>query len=293
MLQTNIEPITKEEPQEKPSEEKEAETKPVKKPKKANPWTNLKHADDDEQIDEPPVEETTITETNNEDFLSECRDLRAKILNTKSDNEDECDEIKVKQEKRNEIKDTLSTENSNDSNEASGSNINDNINEEQVQEGEKVVENVEQIDGNVSAKEIPNDELSVENEKIETIAPKNEQEEPRKEYLLASSARERFFTTYFFFSNFFSNYSFYSKVYIWRAGTDGRMQTFLTVPNKNNRKMKQIDKIWTVLSWPNPNSLLVSTKHGELLKFLLPRQKKFVLKKSFPKIIIFFSIFTF
>ncbi|KAJ8945096.1 hypothetical protein NQ318_005277 [Aromia moschata] len=82
------------------------------------------------------------------------------------------------------------------------------------------------------------------------------EEQPRKEFLLASSAKE-------------------GNIYIWRAGTDGRMQTFFSAPNKsgNRRSKTHSDKLWITLCWPSPTMLLSSSKLGELLQWTLPKPK--------------------
>ncbi|XP_074038837.1 gem-associated protein 5 isoform X2 [Leptinotarsa decemlineata] len=82
-----------------------------------------------------------------------------------------------------------------------------------------------------------------------------EEEQIRREFLLASSAKE-------------------GNVYIWRAGTDGRMQTFFKLPNKtSNRRFNKVksDKIWITLCWIAPTLLLSSSKWGELLQWNLPK----------------------
>ncbi|CAG9772044.1 unnamed protein product [Ceutorhynchus assimilis] len=82
---------------------------------------------------------------------------------------------------------------------------------------------------------------------------KNEQ--PRKEFLLASSARE-------------------TNIYIWRAGTDGRMQTFLKVPapkKPSNRKKAKETLPWISLCWPTPTTLLSSSHTAELIAWTLPK----------------------
>ncbi|KAG5877680.1 hypothetical protein JTB14_003835 [Gonioctena quinquepunctata] len=83
-----------------------------------------------------------------------------------------------------------------------------------------------------------------------------EEEAPRKEFLLASSAKE-------------------GNIYIWRAGTDGRMQTFMSIPSKskNRRAKPSSEKIWITLCWISPTSLLSSSKSSELLLWTLPKLK--------------------
>lgn len=69
----------------------------------------------------------------------------------------------------------------------------------------------------------------------------------------------------------------FSKIYIWRAGTDGRMQTFVTFTNKSNyRKNYNNDKMWITLHWTTPTKLLSSSKTGELLQWNLPKPKEYV-----------------
>ncbi|CAH0561332.1 unnamed protein product [Brassicogethes aeneus] len=142
---------------------------------------------------------------------------------------------------------------------------------EEIKETIKDVKNVQQTqeDTNEDVK-FKDMETIEENKEVEkkTVKETNEEagrvihieeieEEPRKEFLLASSARE-------------------SNIYIWRAGTDGRMQTFVTVPNKQNyrRSGKNAnDKIWISLCWPTATTLLSSSKSGELLEWSLPKKK--------------------
>ncbi|KAL1490629.1 hypothetical protein ABEB36_013290 [Hypothenemus hampei] len=98
-----------------------------------------------------------------------------------------------------------------------------------------------------------NCKINEENCKIEN--PISAEEEPRKEFLLASSARE-------------------PNIYIWRAGTDGRMQTFLTIPSHTTLrkpKSKKHDDFWVSLCWVTPNKLLTSSKNAELLQWNLPK----------------------
>ncbi|XP_066260385.1 gem-associated protein 5 isoform X2 [Euwallacea similis] len=86
------------------------------------------------------------------------------------------------------------------------------------------------------------------------IKPMSIVEEPRREFLLASSARE-------------------DQICIWRAGTDGTCQQFLKVakPNQSKRyKSKDKEKIWIVLCWPVPTVLLSSSRAGEVLMWPLP-----------------------
>uniref|UniRef100_A0A6P7G133 Gem-associated protein 5-like isoform X3 n=1 Tax=Diabrotica virgifera virgifera TaxID=50390 RepID=A0A6P7G133_DIAVI len=82
------------------------------------------------------------------------------------------------------------------------------------------------------------------------------EEAPQKEFLLASSAKE-------------------SNIYIWRAGTDGRLQTFLMLPHKAKKyKSKgQLEKMWISLCWITPTVLLSSSKDAELLAWNLPKPK--------------------
>ncbi|XP_018568237.1 gem-associated protein 5 isoform X2 [Anoplophora glabripennis] len=83
------------------------------------------------------------------------------------------------------------------------------------------------------------------------------EEEPRREFLLASSGKE-------------------GNIYIWRAGTDGRMQTFLNVPHKTGHRKSgksSSDKLWIVLCWISPTVLLSSSKSAELMKWTLPKPK--------------------
>ncbi|XP_050309808.1 gem-associated protein 5-like [Anthonomus grandis grandis] len=107
-------------------------------------------------------------------------------------------------------------------------------------------------------------EEHVENWRVKEAYVEPEEEEPRKEFLLASSARE-------------------PNIYIWRAGTDGRMQTFLTVPNRPMPKKQKSssDKLWITLCWVTPTKLLSSSRNADLLLWTLPRpmvQAKFVRK---------------
>ncbi|KAJ8984371.1 hypothetical protein NQ317_003519 [Molorchus minor] len=110
--------------------------------------------------------------------------------------------------------------------------------------GAQIIENLTN-----EPKKIENDTTSDELKPVNDIGekstdqPKREipvnipmEEEPRREYLLASSGRE-------------------GHIYIWRAG--------------------QIypDKMWIVLNWVTPNILLSSSKSGELLQWNLPKPK--------------------
>lgn len=89
---------------------------------------------------------------------------------------------------------------------------------------------------------------------------RNKEEQPRKEYLLASSSKD-------------------SNIYIWRAGTDGRMQTFLSLPHKSFKKGGRNEKMWTCLCWAAPQILLSSSRNAELIRWTLPKpldQSKFM-----------------
>uniref|UniRef100_A0AAR5PFF8 Gem-associated protein 5 n=1 Tax=Dendroctonus ponderosae TaxID=77166 RepID=A0AAR5PFF8_DENPD len=80
------------------------------------------------------------------------------------------------------------------------------------------------------------------------------EEQPRKEYLLASSAQE-------------------DNIYIWRAGTDGRLQTLLK-PSKtyaNNKFAARKAVCWTTVCWISPNILLSSNASAKLVKWTLPK----------------------
>ncbi|KAJ8926424.1 hypothetical protein NQ314_021212 [Rhamnusium bicolor] len=83
------------------------------------------------------------------------------------------------------------------------------------------------------------------------------EEKPRKEFLLASSSID-------------------GNIYIWRAGTDGRMQTFLSVPNKSNHRKSRsnADRMRIVLCWVTPTMLLSSSKSAELIQWYLPKPIK-------------------
>ncbi|KAJ8913469.1 hypothetical protein NQ315_013849 [Exocentrus adspersus] len=81
-------------------------------------------------------------------------------------------------------------------------------------------------------------------------------EEPRREFLLASSGKD-------------------GNIYIWRAGTDGRMQTFLSIPKPiyHRSHRSNFDKLWIVVCWISPTVLLSSSKAAELIKWTLPKPK--------------------
>ncbi|XP_060517514.1 gem-associated protein 5-like isoform X2 [Cylas formicarius] len=91
----------------------------------------------------------------------------------------------------------------------------------------------------------------------ETGEPIVSTEEARREFLLASSARE-------------------GNIYIWRAGTDGRLQAFinLTQSKAQSRKTRSYDKMFITLCWVSPNALLSSSKSGELFQWTLPKPQE-------------------
>lgn len=85
------------------------------------------------------------------------------------------------------------------------------------------------------------------------------EEIPRLEYLLASSGRD-------------------GSVYIWRAGTDGRMQTFFNISNKCKKgryKQRNSTLDWVSLCWISPNNLLTSTMNGEVLSWIVPKPQMY------------------
>lgn len=81
--------------------------------------------------------------------------------------------------------------------------------------------------------------------------PEAIEEEPRTEYLLASSGKDR-------------------NIYIWRAGTDGRMQTFMQCGKKS-----KIPTAWSCVHWLSPNTLISTTTNGgEIMVWTLPKTAK-------------------
>ncbi|XP_057667070.1 gem-associated protein 5-like [Diorhabda carinulata] len=117
------------------------------------------------------------------------------------------------------------------------------------------IENISQTNTEyVTAKS--NQEGSSPSQQALKLKSSAKEEEPRKEFLLASSAKE-------------------SNIYIWRAGTDGRMETFISLSGKfYNRKNRALfDKIWIALNWVTPTVLLTSSKDFELLAWNLPKPK--------------------
>ncbi|XP_066156134.1 gem-associated protein 5 isoform X2 [Euwallacea fornicatus] len=125
-------------------------------------------------------------------------------------------------------------------------------------EGNLISERSEKFKASIN----PENNVSDTEEPLQTLAPVESWrikpmsivEEPRREFLLASSARE-------------------DQICIWRAGTDGTCQQFLKVAKSNQSKRyksKDKEKIWIVLCWPVPTVLLSSSRAGEVLMWPLP-----------------------
>ncbi|KAK9876684.1 hypothetical protein WA026_014063 [Henosepilachna vigintioctopunctata] len=75
-------------------------------------------------------------------------------------------------------------------------------------------------------------------------------------YLLASSGRD-------------------NNVYIWRAGSDGRIQSVFKIPEKKAQQYRSKSKeSWVVLKWITPSILLATSDKGEVLKYTLPTTPK-------------------
>ncbi|XP_076270678.1 gem nuclear organelle associated protein rigor mortis [Rhynchophorus ferrugineus] len=74
-----------------------------------------------------------------------------------------------------------------------------------------------------------------------------------KEFLLASAAREW-------------------DIYIWRAGTDGKVETFFSIPQSQGQRGGNIqEKFWITICWVSPNILLSSSRSADLLAWTLPK----------------------
>ncbi|XP_044748302.1 gem-associated protein 5 [Coccinella septempunctata] len=100
--------------------------------------------------------------------------------------------------------------------------------------------------------------LATSEETPQTMPPKSAQplvEEPKKEFLLASCAKD-------------------SYVNIWRAKSDGRLQCFFKIVDKKvhaPKNRKPTSSVWFAIKWITPFSLLVGTRKGEVLKYTLPK----------------------
>lgn len=198
-----------------PEQENDIAIKPTVK-EKTNPWVNLKHADDDEIVEEvqQPPEKPEVN-----DFLSECQALKDIILSV--DNTET-------EEPNDEISCTLSD------------NITE-INDECSNIDDKITHLVEEM------------QISEQKENMETEKNNSSKETSDvKDYLLASSAIGD------------------NRIYIWRAGSDGRLQKQLTLPKKSNAKNSRLhERTWIALCWVKPNLLLSSSTQAELMKWNL------------------------
>ncbi|XP_072382059.1 uncharacterized protein [Diabrotica undecimpunctata] len=167
-----------------------------------------------------------------------------KAAPTESSNESTINELEF-QENKSESKKELHTEDSVDLKESKLDIAND----------DSIVQNTEDLETKLNDN-VDDPETGADAERnIVTVT--SVEEAPRKEFLLASSAKE-------------------SNIYIWRAGTDGRLQTFLMLPHKSNNKYKtkaQMEKMWISLCWITPTVLLSSSKQSELLAWNLPKPK--------------------
>lgn len=73
--------------------------------------------------------------------------------------------------------------------------------------------------------------------------------------------------------------SFFRSVFIWRAGTDGRYETVINVPNlpimasTHKSKLSCTNGTWITVCWAEPNVLLTSSLWGELLSWELSANK--------------------
>ena len=227
------------------------------KEKKVNPWVNLVHADDDAPVVEGQEEVP--------DFLKECDNLRNKILGVETQKNDD-EKVTVAQDDRSDKAATRA---------------------EKPRQRQEVVQNrpLPVIfdgdfldDSGLDSVALPEEKQKIEQEKsdlqekteepeIETsgedsgimrdayLKPEEPiEEEPRTEYLLASAGRDK-------------------SVYIWRAGTDGRMQTFFFASRKSNRREKH-SMTWIALCWVTPDTILTSSATGEILAWSMPKPKE-------------------
>ncbi|XP_044254324.1 gem-associated protein 5 [Tribolium madens] len=260
---------------------------------KNNPWVNLVHADDGETS----IEKEIHLETNS-DFLKDCDNLKSKILGLESEpNNEKFEHVNnsaVDKNEKNEIEreDRREFLHELDSGrplpklyDPSGDFLDDSVldyevvedkdegNEKNIDKREEKSYQTEETQEKFDSPEKSECDsvLESETEKPDNISectknkedgdkveesPKAEEsieEEPRPEYLLASCGKDK-------------------SVYIWRAGTDGRMQTFFQTNKKTNIRRKN-ENTWISLCWIAPDLLLTSSSKGELLAWSLPKPK--------------------
>ncbi|RZC35001.1 gem-associated protein 5, partial [Asbolus verrucosus] len=267
----------------------------AEKHEKRNPWINLVHADDDEVALEK--QESVLTESVS-DFLKECDDLKSKILgvvtsiaisNTTEENEEKQANTELKQqyEEKGIEEAEGTTESVQKLNEdrplpqlfdPSGDFLDNFLPVEEEIFEDKDVGNEKNRAKNILTDKADTSEdgedkidiLASEENKIDVLASgdsgvvvedyvsvKTEviEEEPRTEYLLASSGKDR-------------------SVYIWRAGTDGRMQTFFHTPKKSKNRDHKNTNVWITVCWIAPDTILTSSMTGEVLAWPLPKPKE-------------------
>ncbi|XP_017772200.1 PREDICTED: gem-associated protein 5 [Nicrophorus vespilloides] len=207
------------------------------KPKKNNPWVNLKHADDDE------IEPEEVPEVTKEsgDFLADCLALQQKIISTKDTEIEESEEAEEEKKETNKERKIIKAKKTLPQKEFDNDIKTD---EDKLQKRE----NFKSDDQKLKDKHIETDEDKLSH-MIENV---DINEEYTKEFLLASSARG-------------------GPIFIWRAGTDGRMQLKLATNAKKQQNYRrysnQNDKNFVTLNWIAPKILLSSGITGELYKW--------------------------
>ncbi|XP_065159215.1 gem-associated protein 5 isoform X2 [Atheta coriaria] len=207
---------------------------PPPKPKKANPWANLKHADDDEmpQEPEPAVQEVLNT---TDDFLSECLALKARIIETKDEEVSFNDSLPLDEsiESKTPVRKILQAT------------------RVKKIESKKVMDAA----GDAPSADIVSDLLSDDATSSETTVNECDTppavESPKPEFLLASSARG-------------------GHIVIWRAGTDGRVQRRMRLPKAKSRggygrNNNNNNNMWLTMHWIAPEQLLSCGASGELM----------------------------
>ncbi|EFA02425.1 gem-associated protein 5 [Tribolium castaneum] len=265
------------------SSDKTVETK-----EKVNPWVNLVHADDGEASSGKETLSDTIS-----DFLKDCHLLKSKILglepelvksaevkNSAADNEAES-EVECEREFVPEVDcgrplpklydpsgdflddsvlDSEIIEDKDEGNEKDIEHTGSEVKTDQTDETREKFDSPEksECDSVLESETEKHDNTPEESPKIATPeeSPKVVEpieEEPRAEYLLASCGKDK-------------------SVYIWRAGTDGRMQTFFQAAKKGNNRRKN-ESTWMSLCWIAPDLLLTSSTKDELLAWPLPKPK--------------------
>jgi hypothetical protein len=270
----------------------------VSQSKKSNPWINLVHVDDAEisQDEQKPLVES-------DDFLDECNALKSKILgedvpttpskkleetfealvesikelspsqeicqqrvcdrplpklfdpsgdflddlvsdtsyvedkNFKSGQEEECETKIEKKCEESELDEDKNVDAERENNQG----VKEQTSETEDKNAEQEANAVDAVDSGIMT-----DESFVKNDETE--------EEPRTEYLLASSGKDK-------------------SIYIWRAGTDGRMQTFFNMPKRGSRRDKN-SNAWIAICWVTPDTILSSSATGEVLAWPLPKPKE-------------------